>query len=490
MSGLTIIRDESRSKMVVDDTLVDSYTATTISDPIDLAFCRNASVTMEWTNETPTAIDFAAGTKQVDTVTFDTLANSVAGEFLVINDAAGDDWAIAGLKQLGTKNKKTINFDDKASTTGGDHIIIPDQPGDDWAIGLDVSGTDEEPTSAEWLAVPEGRKVFVDISGVANDEDIAALVVTAFELLTGLTYDLTDQLDGTVEFLSKTVGTVAECTPLDADGTGVGSIASVETTAGVASDTAPTLSPKWTAIPSAKKATVDLSATNTAAEVAAAYEVAFDALVGFTAKVVTDDGAGDGSMLFQHQVLGPVDAPVAYDGTVNDDVAAGFTITDPATTPYVATTVDITANTITMTAHGLETGAIVKVSSDGTQPAPLELTPTVYYVIKVDANTIKLATSAANALAGTAVDITSIGADGNTHTLTAEALAGCSVKLQEVNDLTDTWHDIANTSNNITAAGKVVETLSNFESRFLRAVFTITTGQVGLKVRTCYKELI
>ena len=41
---------------------------------------------------------------------------------------------------------------------------------------------------------------------------------------------------------------------------------------------------------------------------------------------------------------------------------------------------------------------------------------TVYYVIKVDANTIKLATNSANATAGTAIDLTGTG--NNAQTLT------------------------------------------------------------------------
>ena len=46
-------------------------------------------------------------------------------------------------------------------------------------------------------------------------------------------------------------------------------------------------------------------------------------------------------------------------------------------------------------------------------------TGTDYYVIKIDANTVALASSRANALLGTAVDITAA-AGGGTHTITSQ----------------------------------------------------------------------
>ena len=60
------------------------------------------------------------------------------------------------------------------------------------------------------------------------------------------------------------------------------------------------------------------------------------------------------------------------------------------------------------TDHGLETGDPVKYVKGDTLAASLT-DVTTYYVIKVDANTIKLATTSANATAGTAINITSQG---------------------------------------------------------------------------------
>lgn len=77
---------------------------------------------------------------------------------------------------------------------------------------------------------------------------------------------------------------------------------------------------------------------------------------------------------------------------------------------------------LTKVAHALETGdGPINVSnSGGALPAPLAAA-TPYYVIKVDADNIKLATSVANAYAGTAIDLTTNG----TGTQTLAAATGC-----------------------------------------------------------------
>lgn len=77
---------------------------------------------------------------------------------------------------------------------------------------------------------------------------------------------------------------------------------------------------------------------------------------------------------------------------------------------YVIQPADINAGTdvITITAHGYPTGARVKIATGGTLPAGL-LDNLDYYVINLTVNTIKLAKSLSDAIAGTAVDITATG---------------------------------------------------------------------------------
>lgn len=88
-----------------------------------------------------------------------------------------------------------------------------------------------------------------------------------------------------------------------------------------------------------------------------------------------------------------------FEGRAVKNVAAvSETITDSEVTPG--------ADTLTVT-RDYTTGEKVKITA-AAPPAPL-VTLTSYYVIRIDATTIKLATTIANAYAGTAIDITTTG---------------------------------------------------------------------------------
>lgn len=88
--------------------------------------------------------------------------------------------------------------------------------------------------------------------------------------------------------------------------------------------------------------------------------------------------------------------------------------TDPTLT-WTNTDVSTGADTITITNHGLQTGLGFRVTTAGTLPAPLAIN-TTYFVIRVDANTIQVASSYANAIAGTELDLTTTGAGVSTLT--------------------------------------------------------------------------
>lgn len=72
---------------------------------------------------------------------------------------------------------------------------------------------------------------------------------------------------------------------------------------------------------------------------------------------------------------------------------------------FADTDVTVATDTITITGHGKSTGQRTFLKTDNTAPSGL-LEGTEYYLIKVDANNIKLATSYANANDGIAIDIT------------------------------------------------------------------------------------
>lgn len=86
------------------------------------------------------------------------------------------------------------------------------------------------------------------------------------------------------------------------------------------------------------------------------------------------------------------------------------------------TLVDPSLDQLTVTAHGFNTGdGPIRVVSDGTQPGNVGAS-TDYWIIKVDANTVALATTFALAMAGTRLDIQSAGTGNITVNSTAKTL--------------------------------------------------------------------
>lgn len=110
-------------------------------------------------------------------------------------------------------------------------------------------------------------------------------------------------------------------------------------------------------------------------------------------------------------------APAGYlncDGSAvsRSTYAALFAVVAPTKSSF---TVTIAAPAVvTNTAHGLSTGDQVYLTTSGALPTGLTAN-TLYYAIRVDANTFNLATSRANAYAAT--KITTTGSQSGTHTL-------------------------------------------------------------------------
>ncbi len=91
------------------------------------------------------------------------------------------------------------------------------------------------------------------------------------------------------------------------------------------------------------------------------------------------------------------------DGQVKAIVGEGYQ------TFNAASGVNVTTNAITITSHGYNTGDVVVYFANGGTAVTGLTNYSVYYVIVVNSNTIKLATSATNAASGTAIDLTVVG---------------------------------------------------------------------------------
>lgn len=126
--------------------------------------------------------------------------------------------------------------------------------------------------------------------------------------------------------------------------------------------------------------------------------------------------------------------------------------------------------------HGLTTGLKVQATTAGTLAVPL-VALTDYYVIKVSDDYFALASSLANALAGTRIAITNVGVTSTT--LTPVALAGASVTFQKSNDGVNFENIQAATS--ITVDGSVMINQPNVSYRYLRVVKALTAGIVDVK---------
>lgn len=134
--------------------------------------------------------------------------------------------------------------------------------------------------------------------------------------------------------------------------------------------------------------------------------------------------------------------------------------------------VDLTNDLISINGHGYNSGVAVLYSTAATGAIGGLTTGTTYYVIKINTGQIKLATSKANATAGTAINLTSV-VGGNTYTLTPSPMAattGFGVKWQASNDLS-TFVDLAVSSVTINStSGSTVTNwnLGDIGYRYLR----------------------
>lgn len=240
----------------------------------------------------------------------------------------------------------------------------------------------------------------------------------------------------------------------------------------------------YTGLAAGKKTRVDISGATTATDVSDLVRTALNALTGFTVAITL---TGTATVIATMVVRNPCTDPNVK---AADGIAAATVLAGVQTTGGVASTVNVTANTISITAHGLTTGLKGQLTSTGTLPAGLT-TATDYFVISVDANTIKLASSLANALVPTAIDITDQGTNAATHTFTPTAVAGGLVGIQKSNNYdpssnpTGTWEFV---SSAVTADGSVWIKEVDPDYTWARTAISLTAGSMSVTSYVVLKE--
>ena len=129
-----------------------------------------------------------------------------------LQDSSGnDEWEDNGTVTItATAEVQTLTCDTKANTVDGDYFVLTDTNGLQWAIAFDTTGgSANTPTGAIWTAIPAGRKAEADISADTTAAQVAARVETAIDGLTGFTAVVTSDdtaADGTMTFTAVTAG--------------------------------------------------------------------------------------------------------------------------------------------------------------------------------------------------------------------------------------------------------------------------------------------
>lgn len=179
---------------------------------------------------------------------------------------------------------------------------------------------------------------------------------------------------------------------------------------------------------------------------------------------------------------------VAFDMTqmVVFEVMASLTDVTPALQTFTSGNVNTGTDQVTITGHGFLTGLKVRLTTGGALPTGLAIN-TDYYIIRISANVIQFATSQANALAGTAIDLTAAGS--GTSTVTPQAIEG-TVRLEKSDEAfpaTPIWFPIA-ASTQLVLATSVLNWLDKDVSfNALRVVMTITSGAATISARISAK---
>lgn len=150
------------------------------------------------------------------------------------------------------------------------------------------------------------------------------------------------------------------------------------------------------------------------------------------------------------------------------------------------TKIDLTTDIFTKEAHALQTGLrVLYTTVSGTAPGGLT-TGTTYWSIKLDENTYKLALSSTNALAATAIDITTLPTTNSSYSIAPLAFstgAFNGFKWQGSNDGSN-FSDLSIASITYSSSGNTLWDLDDYAYKWLRLSLTPpASGGLAVAVR-------
>jgi hypothetical protein len=385
---------------------------------------------------------------------------------------------ITCIAEEGALAVQTLTFPAKSSITSGDFIYFEASDGTKYAVAADLTGSDAEPTSALWNSFPAAQKAQADLSAATTAAQVAAAFETAIDGITDLSTKITSDdtaADGTMTLTQVDTGPVNSPQYSNAAGTGAGSLRAVSTTTGVAS----TLNNTSFTIYNGETAYVVKFNVKSEGDDDGDINVAInlgdtDADVA-TALAAALDGEADFAASATDEVVTCTAADKVDSADVEDiDSGLGFSVETQGITG-----IDLDEDSVYMADHGYVTGTVGRLTTtDADLPDGLA-TATDYYLIVVDDNNVKFASSLNDANDGTAVDIIDVGT--GTHTFTPKALNTASIKLQYSVD-GENWEDVSGSSTNITADGDVTWEDDSANYAYIRPYVTLTAGYFNLEV--------
>jgi hypothetical protein len=170
-----------------------------------------------------------------------------------------------------------------------------------------------------------------------------------------------------------------------------------------------------------------------------------------------------------------VDVSVTGNGAAAQVVTAATPLENGVDNDFTKST-EALPNRVFITGHTLVTGSLFALTTGGGLPAGLAAQN--YYAIRIDDNTLKFASSLANALAGTAVPITGDGT--GQHTVTAAAFAATlSLQWSVDNSL---WEDVptgyGGEAVNMAGQTSNIWTVNSIQPQYFRLKLNPSGGQI------------
>jgi hypothetical protein len=228
--------------------------------------------------------------------------------------------------------------------------------------------------------------------------------------------------------------------------------------------------------------TISYTPVATATGSAKAIMTAINANASLNTVIVATNGANTGSVVYATASTTGINAYL-----IESSSAAALLPSNNTFYGGSASDLSLSADTISEVAHGFSTGlAVLLVTSSGTAPTGLT-TGTTYYVIKVTDDKYSLASTANNAAAGTAIDISAESGRAWVSVAPLALSAGSSsAKWQASNDGTN-FTDLSVssvTTTSISAGGNAVWDFATYGYRYLRFKFVgPTSGAVSLGIK-------